>query len=165
MSSERRAIYAGSFDPPTNGHEYVIKEGSSLFDYLEVTVGVNPAKKPLFDIEERTEMLTNIVAPLGNVAVSTLPRGFLVDYARRNGFTHILKGLRDATDYSYERQQDIFNRGRTPEISTVYVSCPPDLQIVSSSLVKSCIGLEGWEESVSGFVHPSVMAALEAKQK
>ena len=127
MSSERRAVYAGSFDPPTNGHEYVIEEGACLFDHLEVTIAVNAAKNPLFSLEERKEMIEHIVAPLGNVAVSALPKGFLVDYADSNGFTHILKGLRDATDYTYERQQDIFNRGRRPDVGTVYVSCPPNL--------------------------------------
>lgn len=162
--AETRAIYAGSFDPPTNGHVYVIERGAKLFDELQVTVGTNPEKTPMFDYEERVEMLEAITCGLGNVAIGELPpREWLVDYVRDQGFTHILKGLRDQTDFAYERKQDILSQIRIPEIDTVYVSCPPALQIVSSSMVKMCTALKGWEETVEGFVHPFVMQRLEEK--
>lgn len=162
--AETRAIYAGSFDPPTNGHAYVIERGAKLFDELQVTVGTNPSKTPMFNYGERVEMLTAITSELGNVAIGELPLNrWLVDYARDLGFTHILKGLRDQTDFGYERKQDTLNQIRVPEVDTVYVSCPPALEVISSSMVKMCTVLDDWEETVKGFVHPFVMQRLEEK--
>ncbi len=181
MSSEIKALYAGSFDPPTNGHDYVIQKASRLFPYFEVQIGANPDKKYMFDTEERITLVERIVAPLGNVAVSSLDEGFTIEYAYENGFTHMVKGLRNAVDFQYEENQDDASQlylkklierdvanGRIcpdaiPEIDSVLFKSPQHLRTVSSSFIRTLTKVKGWEKITPDLVPPAVMEALKEK--
>lgn len=182
MSTEVKALYAGSFDPPTNGHEWVIKKGARLFPHLEVQVGLNPGKNYMFSAAERIALIEKITAPLGNVAVSSLDEGFTIEYAYDNNFTHLLKGIRNAVDLEYEKNQDYASQlylgrlierdhleGRLgldeyPEIDPVTFYSPPHLQTVSSSFIRGLTRVKGWEEIAHNFVPTPVFNALIEKQ-
>ena len=162
---ETRGLYAGSFDPPTNGHLSVIEAGSALFDELVVAIGVNAEKRYTFSIEEREEMLRKISGHLGNVSVANYTNRMLIDYAAEEGFTHVLRGLRNPDDYKVERTIQVHGHSMNPLIQTVYVPCPPDADIVSSSFVKGLVGYDNWQTHAAGYVDPFVLAKLEATVK
>lgn len=159
----RRALYAGSFDPPTNGHTWVIEQGSRLFPELHVAIGVNPDKKPLFTVEERIEMLEHSVRHLGNVSVGQFEGKYLVDYAREIEGNALLRGLRSPEDLKMELTIAAVNRDIAPEITTTYVACPSELAVISSSLVKGLVGPENWEQLVGRYVSPFVLEAIKKK--
>ena len=125
------AIYPGSFDPITNGHLDLIVRGCCLFDKLIVAILRNETKQPLFSVEERTEMLGEVVNCYPNVAVDSFD-GLLVDYAAQNGATVLLRGIRAISDYEYELQMALMNRRLRPDIETVFM--------ISSRLVKEVLG-------------------------
>lgn len=160
----RRALYAGSFDPPTNGHTWVIEQGSRLFPELHVAIGVNPDKKPLFTVEERVEMLEHSLQHLGNVSVGLFEGKYLVDYAQEIGGNALLRGLRTPEDLNMELTIAAVNRDIAPDITTAYVACPSELAIISSSLVKGLVGPENWEQHVGRYVSPFVLEALRKKE-
>ena len=114
------AIYPGSFDPITNGHLDLIERGSRLFDRLIVAVLQNEAKQALFTVEERLEMLREVVAPIGNVEVDCFD-GLLVHYGARRGASAILRGIRAISDYEYELQMALMNRRLDADIETVFL--------------------------------------------
>lgn len=160
MEQNTKALYAGSFDPPTNGHLAVIEAGAHMFNEVEVAVGVNPAKRYTFTVPEREEMLQVITSEFDNVAVGSYTE-LLIEYASRNGFTHILRGIRSAVDLDSERALQIFNEQHEPEIQTVYIPCRKDVEIVSSSMVKSLVGAtERWEDYAAKYVDGFVLDAL-----
>ncbi len=155
-----RAIYPGTFDPPTNGHLDVVARGSRLFDSLVVAVLKNSSKgRPLFTTEERAEMLTEITAPFGNVTVATFD-GLLVDFARQRGATVVLRGIRAVSDYEYEFQMAMMNRHLDPNLETVFLQPAEQYTYVSSRLIKGVFQLGG---DISTLVPPVVMARLHAK--
>jgi pantetheine-phosphate adenylyltransferase len=141
----------------------VIEQGARIFGELEVAVGVNPEKEKSysFTTEERTHMLEVITEPLPNVHIGHIGMEYTVDYAARNGFGHILRGLRDSSDFAGERRNANVGREITPSIETVALLCPPELEERSSSMVKGLIGYGRWEEVVAEFVPPIVFAALK----
>jgi len=164
---ENKAVYAGSFDPVTQGHMWVIREAARLFGEFEVTVGVNPNKKPMFSLEERLEMLRESLdaAGLASVAVGHFADKFLMHYASERGCTHIVRGMRNIDDFEFERMMlnlnnDILTQG---EISTVYLIPPRELAEVSSGAVKAICGPEGWERVVERYVPAAVFAKLKEK--
>lgn len=159
----RRALYAGSFDPPTNGHTWVVEQGARLFPELHVAIGVNPDKKPLFSVEERIEMLRESVMHLSNVTVGVFEGKYLVDYAREIEGNALLRGLRSPEDLKMELTIAAVNRDIAPDITTAYVACPSDLAKISSSLVKGLVGPENWEQLVGQYVSPFVLDALRKK--
>ncbi len=161
ITNIRRGVYAGTFDPPTNGHLWVIEQGALLFDELEVSVGVNPDKQTRFSVEERVEMLEAITEPYPNVNVGQFENLFLVDYARANGYEFILRGLRSGEDFSFEKIMNNINKEIQPEVKAVYLLCPGELDSISSSLVRGLVGPEGWEHVVAQFVPEFVLAALK----
>jgi len=110
-----KALYPGTFDPPTNGHLDLIQRGSKLFEHLTVAILKNPVKNPLFTVEERVEMLRELTSALGNVSVATFD-GLMVDFARRQGATAVLRGIRAISDYEHEFQMALMNRRLAPEI-------------------------------------------------
>jgi len=156
----RRAVYPGSFDPPTNGHLYVIREGARLFDELVVAVGTNPDKRYSFSIDKRAETLREAVCHLPNVTVAEMGNVFLVDFARSVRASHILKGLRDESDFRLERTMRNVNADMAADVTTVFVMPPREMADVSSSFVKGLVGPEGWEKVVARYVPPSVVEAL-----
>jgi pantetheine-phosphate adenylyltransferase len=149
---ERMAVYAGSFDPPTVGHLWMIEQGAALFDRLRVAVGLNPEKKSLFGVEERLAMLREITSPFPNVEVHAFTHQYLVRYAKAVGAKFILRGIRSETDYEYERGMRNVNGDLDQAISTVFLMPPRGIAEVSSSLVKAVTGPEGWEDVVRGYV-------------
>ena len=114
-----KALYPGTFDPPTNGHIDLIQRGSKLFEHLTVAILKNPIKNPLFTVDERVEMLRESTAALGNVSVATFD-GLMVDFARQLGATAVLRGIRAISDYEHEFQMALMNRRLAPEIETVF---------------------------------------------
>jgi pantetheine-phosphate adenylyltransferase len=130
----RRAVCPGSFDPPTNGHLDVVGRASQLFDEVVVAVLVNKNKKGLFTVEERMDMLTDVLEPWPNVSVASF-HGLLVDYCRANDVRAIVKGLRGAADFDYELQMAQMNQ-RLSGVDTLFLSSSPEYGFVSSSLLK-----------------------------
>ncbi len=130
----RRAVCPGSFDPPTNGHLDIVGRAAALFDEVVVAVLVNKSKKSLFTVDERIEMLTEIVAPWENVRVDSF-HGLLVDYCTAHDVRAIVKGLRAVTDFDYELQMAQMNQ-QLSGVDTLFMSTSPEYSFVASSLVK-----------------------------
>ncbi len=154
---EAIAVYAGSFDPVTNGHLDLIERASPLFKKLVVAVGVNPRKPAAFSLEDRLEMLRRVTAHIPNVEVDSFD-GLLVEYAKSIGAKAIIRGLRAVADFDYEMQQVLMNRKLCPEIETVFLTTSTQYSFLSSSLVKEVSVLGG---SVEGLVPKEVEPYLE----
>ena len=153
------ALYPGTFDPPTNGHVDLIQRGAKIFDHLTVAILVNPVKNPLFTVEERAEMLKEIAAGLGDVSVATFD-GLMVEFARRQGASAVLRGIRAISDYEHEFQMALMNRRLAPEIETVFLQPAGRYSFVSSRMVKEVFSFGG---DVSGLVPPNVLKRLRAR--
>jgi pantetheine-phosphate adenylyltransferase len=151
-----KALYPGTFDPPTNGHIDLIQRGSKLFDHLTVAILNNPVKDPLFTVEERAEMLRESTVELGNVSVATF-EGLTVEYARQIGALAVLRGIRAISDYEYEFQMALMNRRLAPEIETVFLQPAGRYSFVSSRMVKEVFSFGG---DVIGLVPPNVFKRL-----
>jgi pantetheine-phosphate adenylyltransferase len=150
--TRHKCVYAGSFDPLTNGHLWMIREGAKLFDELVVAIGVHPAKKGKFSIEERLDMLKASLTSITNITVSSFSAHFLADYARQLSAGYILRGIRGESDYEYERGMRYVNEDLNPELSTIFLIPPREIVEVSSSMVKGLIGPAGWESVVANYV-------------
>ena len=150
-----KAVFPGTFDPPTNGHLDVIARAAAVFDQVVVAAGVNQSKKGLFSVEERVAMLTEITEPYHNVTVGTFD-GLLVDYCRAEGAGVIIKGLRSGGDYDYELQMAQMNR-KMAGVDTLFLPTAPENAYISSSLVKEIARLGG---DVAPFLPPSVHSRL-----
>jgi pantetheine-phosphate adenylyltransferase len=153
------AIYPGSFDPITNGHLDLIQRGSRLFDRLIVSILRNESKAPLFTVEERIEMLHEVVQVYPNVEVDSF-NGLLVDHAAAYNATVLLRGIRAISDYEYELQMALMNRRLRPDIETVFLLAQEAYSFISSRLVKEVFGLGG---DISGLVPPSVEARMHQR--
>lgn len=153
------AIYPGSFDPITNGHLDLIERGSRLFDELIVSVLRNEEKKALFSVDERAQMLREVVKDFSNVKVASF-KGLLVDYAAKVGASVIVRGIRAVSDYEYELQMALMNRRLRPEIETVFLMAGEAHSFISSRLVKEVIRLGG---NISGFVPAPVEGRLRKR--
>ncbi len=159
MAKFTRAVYPGSFDPPTNGHLDLITRGIKIFDEMIVAVLRHADKHPLFSVEERMEMLREVTAPLGNVRVESFD-GLLVEYAAAQGAEVVLRGIRAISDYEYELQMALMNRKLSPELETVFMAAADSYSYVSSRLVKEIYLLGG---SLKDLVPPLVEARLRTK--
>lgn len=156
----KKAVYAGSFDPLTNGHFWMIEQGSKLFDELIVAVGSNPDKNYSFSTEERMEMLRDAVKDFKNIKVESFCNKLLVDYAKEVGAEYILRGARNTGDFNFEQGMSNVNRDIDPKISTVILMPPREMCEISSSLVKGLIGPNGWEKVVCKYVPKAVLKRL-----
>ncbi len=154
-----RALYPGTFDPPTNGHVDLIQRGAKLFDHLTVAVLNNPVKDPLFTVAERVEMLKEVTAEIGNVSVATFD-GLMVAFARELGATAVLRGIRAISDYEHEFQMALMNRRLAPEIETVFLQPAGRYSFVSSRMVKEVFSFGG---DVTGLVPPNALKRLRAR--
>ena len=159
----RKAVYAGSFDPITNGHLWMVETGSRLFDEFIVAIGENPDKRYTFSFEERLRLLRESVKGMANVSVSSFRNQFLVNYAGSVGAQYILRGIRDGRDYEFERGMRHVNDDLQSEITTVFLMPPREIAEVSSSLVKGLVGPEGWQSIVRRYVPEPVYELLIAK--
>lgn len=162
-SGSKIAIFPGTFDPITNGHVDVIRRAQSLFDKLVVAIGHNPAKRELFTIDERHEMVSQIVADCcSNTQVMTY-KGLTVDFARKIGANVILRGLRNVTDLHYEFQLALTNRA-VAEIETVFIMTGEAYGFTSSSLIRQ-IAAGGEIDRLHRLLPPLVVERMKAKKK
>ena len=157
----RIAIYPGSFDPPTKGHEDLIRRSLTLADMVVVAVAVNPNKQPLFSVEERLEMLRAAVGDDPRVSFEAF-EGLLVEFARRVGASMVVRGLRAVSDFEYEFQMALMNRQLHPSLETVFLVPAVALTYLSSSLVREVARYGG---DVSALVSPAVAKALARRHK
>jgi pantetheine-phosphate adenylyltransferase len=151
-----KALYPGTFDPPTNGHVDLIQRGSRLFDHLTVAVLNNPGKNPLFTVAERVEMLQEATRALSNVSVATF-NGLMVEFAHQHGASAVLRGIRAISDYEYEFQMALMNRRLAPDIETVFLQPAGRYSFVSSRMLKEVFSIGG---DVTGLVPPNVLKRL-----
>lgn len=161
MATDKRlvAIYAGSFDPLTNGHLDLIARGSRLFDRLIIGILKNTQKQPLFPVEERMEMIREAASHFKNVEVDSF-EGLLIDYAARRGANAILRGIRAISDYETELQMALLNRRMRPETETIFLMSGEEFSFISSRMIKEIITLGG---DVSSFVPEAVAGRLREK--
>lgn len=158
-------VYAGSFDPLTIGHVWMIQQGVQLFDRLVVAIGTNPDKKYTFTVEDRLEMLRESTKDLPNVSVASFSNLYLIQYAQSIRATHILRGIRSSADFEYERGMRNINGDLDPGICTVFLMPPREIAEVSSSMVKGLIGPAGWEKIVRKYVPAAVFKKLKALKR
>jgi pantetheine-phosphate adenylyltransferase len=157
---QKLGVYAGSFDPLTVGHLWMIEQGVRLFDRLTVAVGVNPDKKYGFPLKERLSMLRESTRRFPNTIVASFSNLYLIHYAQRIGATHILRGIRTESDYEFERTMRNINGDLDPGICTVFLMPPRDIAEVSSSMVRGLIGPIGWQKIVRKYVPDPVYKRL-----
>lgn len=155
----RIAIYAGSFDPITRGHEDLMLRSLGFVDRLVVAVTTNLAKQPLFSVDERAALIRATVGNEARIEVRAFS-GLLVDFAREAGATMIIRGLRAVSDFEYEYQMALMNRHLAPNFETIFMVPSLDTTYISSSLVREIARFGG---DVSGLVHPAVVEALRGK--
>jgi pantetheine-phosphate adenylyltransferase len=151
-----KAIYPGSFDPLTNGHLDLVQRGAKLFNHLTVAVLNNPGKNPLFTVAERVEMLEEATRSIENVSVATFD-GLMVEFARQEGATAVLRGIRAISDYEYEFQMALMNRRLAPEVETVFLQPAGRYSFVSSRMLKEVFTFGG---DITGLVPPDVFKRL-----
>jgi len=159
MKKKRIAVYPGSFDPVTNGHCDVIKRAIRLFDRVIVAVIENPAKKPLFSVDERMDMLRAVTRGLPGVMISHFD-GLLVDYMKKKEANIIIRGLRAMSDFEYEFQMALTNRKLAPDIETVFLMPGEAYTYLTSSIVKEVVSLNG---KVKGLVPRKIEVYLRRK--
>ncbi|CAN5344527.1 pantetheine-phosphate adenylyltransferase [soil metagenome] len=159
MPNSRIAIYAGSFDPITRGHEDLIHRSLEFVDTLVVAVATNPSKSPLFSIEERVSLIRESLGNDEHIHVRSFG-GLLVDFAREVGASLLIRGLRAVSDFEYEYQMALMNRHLSPRLETVFMVPSLDTTYISASLVREVARYGG---DVHDLVHPTVAGALRAK--
>ncbi len=160
--SESLAIYPGTFDPITNGHIDLIKRALRIFDRLIIAIGENPAKKPLFTLEERLEMVKEAIADFpcrDRVEIESFS-GLLVDFAAKKGAKVIVRGLRAVSDFEYEFQLALMNRRLNRQIDTIFLMPGLKWIFISSTIVKEAARFGG---DISGLVPPNVEERLREK--
>lgn len=158
----RTALYPGSFDPPTLGHVDIIRSACNLFDEVVVAIGVHPGKTPLFEAEERAELVRASLATAGsaNAVRVSFFSDLVVEEARRQGAVALVRGLRDATDFDYEMQMAGMNGVLMPDLTTVFLPASPSTRPITATLVRQIAKMGG---DVSSFVPEHVAAALKRR--
>ncbi|MFZ5690565.1 MAG: pantetheine-phosphate adenylyltransferase [Pseudomonadota bacterium] len=162
----RIALYAGSFDPVTNGHLDIVRQAARLADRLVLAIGIHPGKTPIFSAQERMDMLAEVCRPVSRETGCEI--GYLtfddlvVRAAQREGATLLIRGLRDGTDFDYEMQMAGMNSAMVPEVQTVFLPASPAVRPITATLVRQIAKMGG---DVSHFVPASVEARLKAKFK
>jgi pantetheine-phosphate adenylyltransferase len=160
----RAALYAGSFDPVTNGHLDVVRQAARLVDRLVIAIGVHPGKAPLFSVEERLAMLAEACGPVTKAAGCELKTvtfsDLVVAAARREGATLLIRGLRDGTDLDYEMQMAGMNEAMAADVLTVFLPASPIVRPITATLVRQIAAMGG---DVSAFVPAAVARRLQAK--
>ena len=157
--NKRMAIYAGTFDPLTRGHEDLVRRAANLFDHVIVAIAASHAKRPFFTLEERREMAQEVLERYPQVEVCTFD-GLLMDFLHARGAKVILRGLRAVSDFEYEFQMAGMNRNLYPEVETVFLTPSEQYMFISATMVREIAILGG---DASKFVHPSVSERLKRK--
>jgi pantetheine-phosphate adenylyltransferase len=162
----RIALYAGSFDPVTNGHLDVVRQATKICDRLVLAIGVHPGKAPLFTADERMEMLAESCKPIGRESGCELGYftfdDLVVKAAEREGATLLIRGLRDGTDFDYEMQMAGMNGQMAPGVQTLFLPASPAVRPITATLVRQIAKMGG---DVSHFVPASVASRLKSKFK
>jgi pantetheine-phosphate adenylyltransferase len=156
-----KAVYPGTFDPLTRGHEDLVRRASTLFDSLILAIADSKAKRPFFSLEERISMSREVLGDLKNVEVLGFS-GLLTDFVRKQGARVVLRGLRAVSDFEYEFQLAGMNRNLYPEMETVFLTPSEQHMFISATLVREIATLGG---DVTKFVHPLVAKRLKQKAK
>ncbi|MAG79387.1 MAG: pantetheine-phosphate adenylyltransferase [Limnobacter sp.] len=155
----RIAVYPGTFDPLTRGHEDLVRRGAKIFDKLVVGVADSPNKKPFFSMDERVQIAREVLSHYPNVEVKGF-RGLLKDFVRDNNANVIIRGLRAVSDFEYEFQMAGMNRYLLPDVETMFLTPSDQYQFISGTIVREIASLGG---DVSKFVFPSVEHWLNQK--
>ena len=161
MASKNIAVYPGTFDPLTRGHEDLVRRAANLFDRLVIAIAESQRKSPWFTLDERIDMAREVLAPYPNVEV----RGFdclLIDFVHSVGANIVLRGLRPVSDFEYEFQMAGMNRKLHPDMETVFMTPAEQYTFISATMVREIASFGG---DVSPFVHPQVLAKLAQKKK
>jgi pantetheine-phosphate adenylyltransferase len=154
-------VYAGTFDPVTLGHLWMIEQGAILFDTLVVAIGTNFEKQEFFNLSERIALLREATHKFHNVKIDEFSGQFLIRYSESIGAQFILRGIRNPSDYEYERALRHINSDLNPAITTVFLMPPREISEVSSSIVKGLVGSEGWETILGKYVPVCVISKLK----
>ena len=157
----RTALYSGTFDPITHGHEDVIRRAAGLFDTLIVAVAVAHHKKTLFSLAQRIELAQAALNTVANIQVLPFD-GLIMDFCAQHDASAVVRGIRNMTDFDYEQQMAAMNRKLRPQVETVFLLPSADLQCISSTLVREISKLGG---DVASMVSPAVAQALEAAHR
>lgn len=161
---DRTALYAGTFDPFTNGHLDMVRAAVTMCDRLVVAIGVHPGKKPVFDAKERREMIEAVCGPIARRAkvelVTVTFGGLVIEAARKARARLLIRGLRDGTDFDYEMQMSGMNGTMAPRLQTVFLPASPATRHITGTLVRQIASMGG---DVSEFVAPLVAKKLAAK--
>ena len=164
-------VVAGSFDPITNGHLWLIEKAAELLGEdgkLYVVIGVNPSKKYHFIAEERENLIKHALSKLdvnllSKIEIHQLTNDLLINFAKDVNASYIFRGIRNTEDFNYESQIQQVNRAICPDIETVFFIPPSALSAISSSTVKGLVGFNGWEHIVLQYVHPKIVDALKTR--
>ena len=158
---KRRAMYPGTFDPITNGHQDLVRRASGIFERVVVAIAANPQKTPMFPLEHRVELASRVLCDLPNVSVVGYS-GLTVDFAREHGLGVIVRGLRAVSDFEFEFQLANMTRHLSREVETVFLTPQEQFTFISSTLIREIAVLGG---DVSEFVHPIVEAELKKQRR
>ena len=161
MNPKRSAVYPGTFDPITNGHQDLVRRAAGIFDRIVIGIAANPGKAPLFSLAERVELAQQVLADVRNVTVLGYS-GLTVDFAREQGCGVVVRGLRAVSDFEFEFQLATMSRHLDGAVDYVFMTPQAQFTFISSTLVRE-IALFGGD--VSGFVHPAVVEALAKRRK
>ncbi|MBP9742400.1 MAG: pantetheine-phosphate adenylyltransferase [Burkholderiales bacterium] len=156
----KKALYAGSFDPVTSGHLWIIEQAAHMFDSLVVAIGENADKKYSYPLETRLQLLNQVTQKFPNIEVTTFSNQFLIHYARSIHAQYIIRGIRNANDYEYEKSMRYVNSDICQSINTIFLIPPRNVAEISSSLVKGLIGSNGWEQIVRKYVPEAVAQTM-----
>ena len=151
-----RAMYPGTFDPFTNGHNDLVRRACRIFDKVVIAIAANPGKAPLFTLEQRVDLVKRVLADVPNVEVTGYT-GLTVDFARTHGLNVIVRGLRAVSDFEFEFQLATMSRHLNDQVETVFLTPTEQFNFVSSTLIREIASLGG---NVGEFVHPIVAEAL-----
>jgi pantetheine-phosphate adenylyltransferase len=161
VNPKRNAVYPGTFDPITNGHQDLVRRAAGIFDRVVIGIAANPGKTPLFALGERVELAQQVLTGLRNVTVLGYS-GLTVDFAREQGCGIVIRGLRAVSDFEFEFQLANMSRHLASDVDYVFLTPQEQLMFISSSLVREVALLGG---DVSQFVHPLVAEALKRKRR
>ena len=159
MTMRSTAVYPGTFDPLTRGHEDIVRRAASIFGRVVIAVAANPNKAAMFNVDERVELARGVLAELPNVEITGYS-GLTVDFARKHDPAVIVRGLRAVSDFEFEFQLASMGRHLQPDVETVFMVPKEKFTFISSTLVREIATLGG---DISAFVHPLVVAAFKRK--
>ena len=161
INPHRRAVYPGTFDPITNGHQDLVRRAAEIFEHVIIGVAANPNKAPLFSVQERVDMAREVLRDFDNVEITGYP-GLTVDFALQHRCGFVIRGLRAVSDFEFEFQLANMSRHLSREVDYVFLTPQEQFTFISSTLVREIALLGG---NVSEFVHPLVEAELRRRAR